>query len=292
LVGVPAADAASSVVGTGATADAVRVSGVTSPAPEIANRSGVTDVLPREPDLRAAAPTGATACVTDHEQHGSHLATVESVAVVTTTLAATDSVRASRYPMAPPRATALPFSHVTPAELDAFRRREPGAVRALYRGYGRLVYAVAYRVLGRRDLAEDAVQETFVRAWQAAGTFDVEREPAAWLATIAKRAAIDIYRRESRRPASDIVDLAADDPAVVTLPPDLGTVDAVWQVRNAIERLSPDEADIIRMHHLEGMTHTQISQQLGVALGTVKSRSHRAHARLATLLGHLKETVA
>src|SRR5256885_4453734 len=60
--------------------------------------------------------------------------------------------------------------YVTPAELDAFRRREPGAVRALYRGYGRLVYAVAYRVLGRRDLAEDAVQETFVRAWQAAGT--------------------------------------------------------------------------------------------------------------------------
>jgi len=217
---------------------------------------------------------------------------VEPVAVVTTTLAVTDPVRGSRYPMAPPRATALPFSHVTPAELDAFRRREPGAVRALYRGYGRLVYAVAYRVLGRRDLAEDAVQETFVRAWQAAGTFDVEREPAAWLATIAKRAAIDIYRRESRRPASDIVDLAADDPAVVTLPPDLGTVDAVWQVRNAIEQLSPDEADIIRMHHLEGMTHTQISEQLGVALGTVKSRSHRAHARLATLLGHLKETVA
>jgi len=194
--------------------------------------------------------------------------------------------------MAPPRAAALPLLHVTPAELDAFRRREPGAVRALYRDYGRLVYAVAYRVLGRRDLAEDAVQETFVRAWQAADTFDVEREPAAWLATIAKRAAIDIYRREARRPTSDIIDLATDDPAVVTLPPDLGTVDAVWQVRNAIEQLSPDEADIIRMHHLEGMTHVQISEQLGVALGTVKSRSHRAHARLATLLGHLKETVA
>jgi RNA polymerase sigma-70 factor (ECF subfamily) len=165
-------------------------------------------------------------------------------------------------------------------------------VRAVYAAHGPELYRFALRSLGDRGLAEDAVQETFVRAWQAAGTFDVEREPAAWLATIAKRAAIDIYRREARRPASDIVDLAADDPAVVTLPPDLGTVDAVWQVRNAIEQLSPDEADIIRMHHLEGMTHVQISEQLGVALGTVKSRSHRAHARLATLLGHLKETVA
>jgi RNA polymerase sigma-70 factor (ECF subfamily) len=194
--------------------------------------------------------------------------------------------------MAPGYGAVLPFRYVTPAELDAFQRREPSAVRALYREYGRLVYAVAYRVLGRRDLAEDAVQETFVRAWQAADGFDVERDPAAWLATISKRAAIDIHRREARRPATGLIDLAADDPAVVTLPPDLGSVDAVWQVRRAIDQLQPDEATIIRMHHLDGMTHTQIADRLGVALGTVKSRSHRAHAKLASLLGHLTETVA
>ncbi|MGZ4675348.1 MAG: RNA polymerase sigma factor [Acidimicrobiia bacterium] len=178
------------------------------------------------------------------------------------------------------------------AELDAFRRREPGAVRSLYREYGRLVYAVAYRVLGRRDLAEDAVQETFVRAWQAADGYDVERDPAAWLATIGRRAAIDIHRREARRPTTGLIDLAADDPAVVTLPPDLGAVDAVWQVRRAIDQLTPEEAVVVRMHHLDGMTHVQIAERLDVALGTVKSRSHRAHAKLAELLGHLTETVA
>jgi RNA polymerase sigma-70 factor (ECF subfamily) len=194
--------------------------------------------------------------------------------------------------MAPTRAAVLPFPYVTPAELDAFRRREPSAVRTLYREYGRLVYAVAYRVLGRRELAEDAVQETFVRAWQAADGFDVERDPAAWLATISKRAAIDIHRREARRPTTGLIDLAADDPAVVTLPPELGSVDAVWQVRRAIDQLAPEEATIIRMHHLDGMTHAQISDQLGIALGTVKSRSHRAHTKLADLLGHLTETVA
>ena len=83
------------------------------------------------------------------------------------------------------------------ALVDAFRRRDPDAVRELYRRYGRLVYAVAHRVLGRRDLAEDAVQQTFVNAWQAADRFDVTRDPAAWLATIARRTAIDIYRREA-----------------------------------------------------------------------------------------------
>jgi RNA polymerase sigma factor (sigma-70 family) len=193
--------------------------------------------------------------------------------------------------MAPIGERALPLPRVTPAELDAFRRREPGAVRSMYREYGRLVYAVAYRVLGRQDLAEDAVQETFVRAWQAADGYDVDRDPAAWLATISRRAAIDIYRREARRPTTGLIDLAADDPAVVTLPPDLGTVDAVWQVRRAIDALAPEEATIVRMHHLEGMTHVEISDRLGVALGTVKSRSHRAHTKLAQLLGHLSETV-
>jgi RNA polymerase sigma factor (sigma-70 family) len=178
------------------------------------------------------------------------------------------------------------------ALMDAFRRRDPDAVRELYREYGRLVYAVAHRVLGRRDLAEDAVQQTFVNAWQAADRFDVTREPASWLATIARRSAIDIYRREQRRPASELAQVATDDPAVVALPPDLGSVEAVWHVRRAIDALAPEEAAIVRRQHLDGMTHTEIADELGIALGTVKSRSHRAHRRLATLLGHLREPVA
>src|SRR5215475_10066537 len=57
---------------------------------------------------------------------------------------------------------------VSPSVLAAFADRDPSAVRALYREYGRLVYATAQRVLGRQDLAEDVVQQTFLRAWQAA----------------------------------------------------------------------------------------------------------------------------
>jgi RNA polymerase sigma-70 factor (ECF subfamily) len=177
---------------------------------------------------------------------------------------------------------------VDQAQLDAFQRREPQAVRALYREYGGLVYSVALHVLGRRDLAEDAVQETFVRAWQAADRFDAERDPSAWLATIAKRAAIDIYRREARRPASALANVAPDDRALVSLPPDLSTIDAVWHVRRAIDELEGPEATIVRMQHLDGMTHVEISEKLGVSLGTVKSRSHRAHRKLAALLGDLR----
>jgi RNA polymerase sigma-70 factor (ECF subfamily) len=174
-------------------------------------------------------------------------------------------------------------------DLEAFRHGDPAGTRALYQAYGRLVYAVAHRVLGSHELAEEATQQTFVRAWQAADRIDVDRDPAAWLATISKRAAIDIYRREARRPKRALADVPADDPSLVTLPPDLGTLDAVWHVRRAIDELPGDEATVIRLQHLDGLTQQEIAERLGLALGTVKSRGHRAHQRLAAVLGHLRE---
>jgi RNA polymerase sigma-70 factor (ECF subfamily) len=176
--------------------------------------------------------------------------------------------------------------------VDAFRRGDANGVRALYQAYGRLVYVVTRRVLREHDLAEEATQQTFVRAWRAAGSFDVARDPAPWLATIARRVAIDVYRREARRPAVAMSEAPPGDQSLVTLPPDLSTLDAVWQVRRAIDALPPDEAVVVRLQHLEGMTHREIADHLGVAIGTIKSRSHRAHRRLAARLGHLRSDVA
>ena len=176
--------------------------------------------------------------------------------------------------------------------LEAFRHREPAAVRLVYREYGRLVYTVALHVLGQRELAEEATQQTFVRAWQAADRVDVDRDPAPWLSTIAKRVAIDIHRREARRPAEPSIDVTttADrvHPLMTQAPPDVESLDAVWRVRKAIDELPLDEAAVVRLQHLEGMTHTEIAEQLGIPLGTVKSRSHRAHQRLCGLLGNLR----
>jgi RNA polymerase sigma-70 factor (ECF subfamily) len=189
------------------------------------------------------------------------------------------------------RAGRAPFARdaVNAEALQAFSRRDPAAVRAVYRTYGGLVYAVAHRVLGSPDLAEEATQQTFVRAWQAADRLDLDRDPGPWLATIAKRSALDIHRREARRPANRLDDVAADHPSVVSSPPDMATLDAVWQVRQAIEALPPDEATVVRLQHLHGSTHTEIAAKLGIAVGTVKSRSHRAHTKLAGMLGHLRE---
>lgn len=162
-------------------------------------------------------------------------------------------------------------------------------MRSVYRSHGRLVYAVAYKVLGDRGLAEEATQQTFVKAWRAAQSFDENRELGPWLAAIARRVAIDLYRREAIRAADPIDALPAGAPALVTTPESAEAIYDVWEVRQAVAELPADEQEVVRLQHLDGFTHTQIADRLGVAVGTVKSRSFRAHKRLATMLGHLRE---
>ena len=179
---------------------------------------------------------------------------------------------------------------VDPEVLAGFAAGDPDAVRVVYGAYGRLVYAVAYKLLGDRGLAEEATQQAFVQAWRASGSFDPNRDMGSWLATIARRAAIDVYRREARRSHGSLDDADPADPALITLPPSVEQAYDVWEVRRAIDTLDPDDAELVRMQHFDGLTQAQIAGRLGVPLGTVKSRSFRVHRRLAGMLGHLRDT--
>jgi RNA polymerase sigma factor (sigma-70 family) len=172
--------------------------------------------------------------------------------------------------------------------IERFRTGDPDAVTAVYREYGGLVYAVAHRVLGDRTLAEDATQQAFVQAWRAAESFDPGRDLGPWLATIARRAAIDVHRRQARRPTTTLDEISPAHPSVVTLPPSAERAYDVWEVRQAIDALPPDEQEVVRLQHLEGLSHQEIAERVGVPLGTVKSRTHRAHRRLAGRLGYLR----
>jgi RNA polymerase sigma-70 factor (ECF subfamily) len=176
-------------------------------------------------------------------------------------------------------------------EITAYRAGEPDGVRAVYREYGRLVFAVTLRVLADRGLAEEATQQTFVQAWKAAGSFDPGRELGPWLATIARRAAIDVHRREARRTHGSLDDVAPGDSSMVSLPPSAEQVYDVWEVRRAVDELPEDEREVVRLQHFDGLTHVEIAERLGLPVGTVKSRSFRAHKRLAAGLGHLREVV-
>lgn len=138
-------------------------------------------------------------------------------------------------------------------------------------------------ILHDHGLAADATQQTFIKAWQAATTYDADRELGPWIYAIARRTAIDIYRKSSRSVASDQVDLTS-------LPPSLDTIWEVFEVRSAIDRLPDEERQVIKLSHFDGLTHVEIAEHMGIPVGTVKSRSHRAHQRLLELLRHVEET--
>jgi len=175
---------------------------------------------------------------------------------------------------------------VDSGELIRFRSGDPDAVRAVYRAYGATVFAVAYKTAGSRELAEEATQQTFLKAWRAAATFNPAQDLGPWLATIARRTAIDLHRREARRPTERL------DDAVAAQLPDRGDRDFdVWAVREAVDELPPLEREVVRLQHLESLTQAEIGARLGVPVNTIKSRSFRAHRRLAVRLGHLRRIV-
>jgi RNA polymerase sigma-70 factor, ECF subfamily len=170
-----------------------------------------------------------------------------------------------------------------------FRDGDPEAVRAVYDRHGGAVMTVARSIVGDGEMANDVVQTTFIKAWRAAATFQGERELAPWLYAIARRTAIDALRHERRPTRGDHVGLIDGVDVVDTS----ASFERTWEaheVRRALDDLPADEREVIRRSHLLGEPHQHIADELGIPVGTVKSRSSRAHRRLAAALSHLTAT--
>jgi RNA polymerase sigma-70 factor, ECF subfamily len=165
-----------------------------------------------------------------------------------------------------------------------FPAADDAVLRDVYERFGGAVYTVALSILGDPGRAADVVQSTFVNAWQAASRFNPDQELAPWLYTIARRQAIDAYRRDRRSRAVDAVELDEATAAV-----SLEATWEAWQVRVALDQLSEDERRVVKLAWFDGLAHTEIAEVLGVPVGTVKSRSHRAYRRLAELLAHVRD---
>jgi RNA polymerase sigma factor (sigma-70 family) len=171
------------------------------------------------------------------------------------------------------------------ATRQRFRDRDGAALEEVYDHYQHPIWSVVRSITRADHLAQEALQDTFVRAWQAAGQYDPSRDLGPWLLTIARHAALDLLRRELRPTRGGH---EAEQDAVVE-DPGIDPVWTAWQVAQAVHRLNDDEALIVRLTFFEDLTQSEIAERLGVPLGTVKSRSSRAHKRLARLLAHLRE---
>jgi RNA polymerase sigma-70 factor (ECF subfamily) len=167
---------------------------------------------------------------------------------------------------------------------ELIQRAATGDRRAfedLYRRYARPVFGLALRRLGDRGRAEDAVQETFASIWRSASSYRPERGPGApWLYAVARNAIVDRTRARSETPA-EVPDEAAPEPG----PPERAEQSWVsWRVHRALEELPEREREVIALAYWSGLSQSEVAEFLGVPLGTVKTRTRAALARLADLL--------
>jgi RNA polymerase sigma-70 factor, ECF subfamily len=164
------------------------------------------------------------------------------------------------------------------ARIAAGDIEEP--VAQLYRRYGRRLYRFGIQLLGDGSLAEELVQECFVRLWRTAGRFDVSRGTvAAYLFVMGRSIAADLRKRPSSRPLA-----AVHEEQVPTQPDDADRIVASLAVQDALDSLSAAHREVLMLVHGEGLTQTQIAERLGVPLGTVKTRMFHGLRALKTAL--------
>ena len=150
-------------------------------------------------------------------------------------------------------------------------------LRELYRRYASRVYGLGVQLLSDRGLAEELVQETFVRVWRNAGRFDPARgSPATFIFTIARRLAIDLWRRPSSRPIEFDPPLPSED-HVDRLVVGLG-------VRDALDSLTEPHRQVLELSYRDHLKQGEIAEKLGIPLGTVKTRTYHALRSLRSAL--------
>jgi RNA polymerase sigma-70 factor, ECF subfamily len=156
-----------------------------------------------------------------------------------------------------------------------------GAFEVLYRRYARPVFGLALRRLGDRGRAEDAVQETFASVWRAARSYKPERGPGGpWLYAVARNAITDRSRARNE-PAVEAPDQESHEAG----PADRAETSWVaWRVHRALEELSQNERSVIELAYWGGLSQSEVANYLGIPLGTVKTRTRAALARLADVL--------
>jgi len=181
----------------------------------------------------------------------------------------------------------LAVAHAMPSDVDLIARVARGdesALADLYDRYAASAYGLALRIVRDTSLAEDAVQEAFLGVWRGAARFDGARARAStWLLSLVHHKAVDLVRREEARPATptevlpepaDGADVSADV---------IGRAQRV-EIERALAQLTPSHRQILELAYFGGLTQSELAERLGEPIGTVKSRTHAALARLRTLL--------
>lgn len=144
-------------------------------------------------------------------------------------------------------------------------------IHSAYRAHGPELYRFALRSLGDRALAEEAVQEVFLRAWRSADRFDPEiASLRTWLFVIARATVIDLDRARASRAAAvtSEVEVPSEEPFARAL--------EAWQVEEALRRISGPHREVLVETYYKERPYAEVATELGIPEGTVKSRTYYA----------------
>ncbi|TME26330.1 MAG: sigma-70 family RNA polymerase sigma factor [Chloroflexi bacterium] len=174
------------------------------------------------------------------------------------------------------------------ALMSALASRELGALATLYDRYGRLAYSLAYRILGESEGAEDVVQDAFLSAWRGAASYRPDRgNPRSWLLSIVHHRAVDILRRKTTfRPAP--LEAAELQPANEDTAASAERNVEDRTVREALDALPQAQRRTIELAYFGGYTHVELSELMGVPLGTVKGRMRIGLQKMRRSLEHMR----
>ena len=172
----------------------------------------------------------------------------------------------------------------------AARDDAPDAFEAVVEAYQRPIYNLCYRMLGEPGAAEDAAQETFLRAFQHRASYDPARPFKTWLLSIASHYCVDRLRRRRLIWLSADDDLLLDHPSLTESSPRPETVvirrEESAQIQQFLDGLRPHDRCAIILRYWHGLSYVEIAAVLGATVASVKSRLHRARQTLAGALTH------
>ncbi len=154
------------------------------------------------------------------------------------------------------------------------KRRDPDAMSDLYNRYGRMMYSLILRIVRNDAVAEDLVQETFLRVWNRVHGFDQDRGALGpWVLTVARNRAIDYLRSvQGRDLESPLEAERMENPSLfLNLETDILNIDRMRRLKTAFEKLTPNQRTVIELAYYEGLSQTEMSEHLKQPLGTVKT---------------------
>lgn len=171
--------------------------------------------------------------------------------------------------------------------IARLQKRDPQALAELYDRYGRIAYSLILRVVRDAAIAEDLVQETFLRVWNRVHGFDAERGAIGpWLLAVARNRAIDWLRSASGRERNAVELEETDHPSLYTeMESGLLLSDSARRVKAAMERLPANQRQAIELAYFEGLSQTEMAERMGQPLGTVKTWVRTALKSLRDDLG-------